>query len=195
MDESLEPTDKHVIEVAWWEIEHEDVFHLKQLYKLIYEQFGLFGFKSIENDKFIETLYWQRILGNGNMEHHIWWRAQNIPADSPYCKYFWKLDYQTLNMGKHEINHNGVKIKTNKGNVILRFKAFLILDYKKEWRNHWLLKLFEPYFIKRIYKNQIDFFKTDLWVKSYKLQDIIKQYMQLKTLSAMRKPFHDELGL
>jgi hypothetical protein len=196
-DFALDPTDElHTIEVAEFEIEHEDVFHLKNIYKLIHDWFGLYNFSAIDtNDERIETLYFERVLGNGLLEHHIWWRAHNIPKKNKYYKYFLKLDFQTLNMGKHEVTHKGVKVKTNKGNLILRCRSYVLLDYKMEWRNHPILRLFEGFFIKRIYKNQVDFLRSDLWIKTYKLHDVIKQYMQLKTSTVMPEPFHPELGL
>jgi hypothetical protein len=197
-DLNLDPTDElHNIEVAEFEIEHEDVFHMKNLYKLIHDWFQLHEFKSVDDndpEKF-ETLYFERILQNGNSEHHIWWRAHFIPKGNKYYKYFLKLDYQTLNMGKHEATVNGKKMKTNKGDVIFRCRAYLMLDYNKEWRNHSILKMFDHFFIKRIYKKQIDFLRTDLWLKTYKLHDVIKQYMELKTSREMPESFHPPLGV
>ncbi|MCF7871473.1 hypothetical protein K9L97_00380 [Candidatus Woesearchaeota archaeon] len=146
------------------------------------------------NEK-IETLYFEKILGNGNSEHHIWWRTHHIPSNNKYYKYYLKLDFQTLNMGKHKVTHKGQQIGTNKGDLILRCTSWVVLDYMHSWRNHPILKYFDEWFIKRIYKKQIDFLKTDLWIKTYKLHDTIKQYMKLKTPSNMPKPFHSELGL
>lgn len=196
-DLNFDPTDELRNKfVAEFEIEHEDVFHLKNIYKLIHEWFGLYGFVGLDtdNEKF-ETLYWHRVLSNGNVEHHIWWRAHHKPKDTKFYKYFLKLDFQTLNMGKKKVTHKGQQISTNEGDLILRCKSYLMLDYDGAWRKHWFLKHFDTWFINRIYKQKIDFLKTDLWVKTYKLQDAIKQYMKLKNPSEMPKPFHEELGL
>jgi len=195
-DLTMDPTDTvHNQVVAFFEIEHEDVFHLKNLYKLIFDWFSLYKFTSLEGDDKPETLYFQRVLGNGNLEHHIWWRLQHIPEKSTYFKYFIKFDFQTLNMGKSEVTSKGKKYSTNKGDLIVRCKAWLMLDYNKEWRNHAILKGLEPLFIKRIYKNKIEDLQSDLWMKVYRLQDEIKQYMQLKTGQKLPKPFHPELGV
>lgn len=197
-DLNFDPTGDplHVQFVGEFEIEHEDVFHLKNIYKLIFEWFGLHDFVGLDtNDDKIETLYFEKILGNGNSEHHIWWRAHNIPDGNDYYKYFIKLDFQTLNMGKHKVQSKGQSISTNKGDLILRCQTYLMLDYQKKWQNHIILKHFDKWFINRIYKSKIDFLKTDLWIKTYKLQDTIKQYMQLKNPKKMRKPFHPELGV
>ncbi|MCF7865982.1 hypothetical protein K9L67_05455 [Candidatus Woesearchaeota archaeon] len=196
-DLKFDPEDKlHNLLIAEFEIEHEDTFHLKNLYKLIHEWFHMNKFVSVDNgDDKIESLYFHKVLGNGNVEHHMWWRAHNIPQGNKYYKYFLKLDFQTLNMGKDKVKKDGRDYSTNKGDLILRCKAWVILDYKHEWRNHPILKYFDKWYIKRIYKSQVDFLKGDLWVKTYKLQDVIKQYMKLKTPTKMPKPFHDELGI
>lgn len=184
------------IEVAWFEIEKEDVFHMKELYKLIHDWFILNKFVDLEeNGENIETYYFQRDLPSGNSEHHIWWRAHKIPKENNYYKYYLKLDYQTLNMGKAEVTHKGVKMKTNMGDVVIRVRSFIMLDYKKEWRNHPILSAFHSYFIKRFYKKQIDFLKEDLWVQTYNLNDVIKDYLKLKTSKEMPKPFHPQGGL
>lgn len=196
-DLMFDPEDSlHNQFVAEFEIEHEEAFHLKNLYKLLFEWFEINNFTSLDNsDDKIETLYWQRVLENGNLEHHIWWRTHLIPNKNKYYKYFLKLDYQTLNMGKHKVQHKGQQLSTNKGDVIIRCKAYVMLDYTGKWREHSILKMFEKWFIKRLYKKQIDFLKTDLWLKTYKLQDTIKQYLKLKNPSQMPKPFHPEQGL
>ena len=186
----------HVWKIAEFEVEHEDVFHMKNLYKLIHEWFKMNSFVSVDSgDEKIETLYFEKILGNGNSEHHIWWRAHHMPQNSQYFKYYLKFDFQTLNMGKKEITHEGVKVKTNVGDVIMRCGAYLVIDYKKTWRNNNLTRRFYKLFLRYFYRNQIEYYKTDIWVKTYNLQDTIKQYLNLKTPNVMPKPFHNERGI
>jgi hypothetical protein len=195
-DAKFDPTDTaHNLYVGEFEIEHEDIYHLKNLYKLVYDWFQIYDFVSLENDDKPETLYLQRVLQDGKLEHHIWWRFHKVPNKNDYFKYFIKFDYQTLNMGKTDITARGQKISTNKGDVIIRCKAYLMLDYKHQWRRHPILKHIHNWYIKRIYKKQIDYLKTDLWVTLYKLQDVIKQYMKLKNPYELTKPFHPELGI
>jgi len=195
-DLKLDPADKlHVRQIAMFEVEKEDVFHLKNLYKLIYDWFRINKLTSLENDEWPETLYMQRVLGNGNLENHIWWRFHANHFKSNYYKYFIKFDYQTLNMGTSEMTHKGKKVKTNKGDVILRCTTYLMLDYNREWRDHPFLSFFEPFFIKRIMKHRVEELRTDLWVLTYKLQDTIKQYLKMKSPYEMTKPFHPELGV
>ena len=199
-DLNFDPSNSDfVLFVAEFEVEHEDVFHLKNLYKLIYEWLIMHDFYSSDSnskkDDKIENFYWQRILQNGNSEHHIWWRTHHIPRNNNYYKYFLKFDFQTLNMGKTEVMVRGKKMSTNSGDVILRCKAYVMLDYKREWRDHPFLKHVHRWFLKYYYKKHVDFLKTELWVTTYKLQDTIKQYLSMKTPYEMPDPYHPERGV
>lgn len=193
-DLNFDLTDKkHIIEIAKWEIEHEDVFHLKNLYKLVHNWLMTHKFKSVDsNDDKIETLYFEKVLGNGAKEHHMWWRTHHIPDGSKYFKYYLKFDFQTLNMDKKETVYKGNKLKSNFGTVVLRCSAYLMIDYQKELRKHPILKYFYKSFLTYVYKDQMEYFKTDVWLKAYKLQDVIKQYLNLKTPEAMPEYFYDQ---
>lgn len=193
-DLNFNPSDKeHVMQMAKWEIEHEDVLHLKNLYKLAHNWLMTHNFKSIDfDDDKIETLYFEKVNANGNKEHHIWWRTHHIPDGSKYFKYFLKLDFQTLNMGKQETVYKGNKLKSNMGDVIMRCESYLMIDYKRLWRDHPIMKYFYKQFLIYVYRNQIDYYKTDLWIKTYKLQDVIKQYLNLKTPEKMPEYFYDQ---
>ncbi|MFA6073698.1 MAG: hypothetical protein WC758_06285 [Candidatus Woesearchaeota archaeon] len=190
--------------IAFFELEKEDLFHLKNLYKMIQEWLALNEFYSVDSydvmdpktrDNNIETLYLQKILQAGNSEHHIWWRVHRIPRDNKYYKYYMRVDFQTLNMNSKEITIRGQKIKSNFGDIIIRCECYLSLDYKKEWRNHPFLKHVQRLFWQYIYKKQIDYLKMDVWVTTYKLQDTIKQYLNMKTPYDMPRSFHPEGGV
>lgn len=196
-DFDFDPTDSEfTMQIAEFEVEHEDVFHLKKLYALVAEWFAINGYVSVDsNDDKIETLYWERKIPSGAGEYHIWWRVHKIPRDNNYYKYYIRFDFQGLNVNKKEVVHQGNKVGTNQGDIILRCKAFLILDRDKEWREHKILKHFHRYYLKRLYKKQLDFIKGELWTETYRLQGVIKQYMQLRNPHELPQPFHNVLGL
>lgn len=183
-------------EIVNWEIEHEDVFHLKNLYKYIHQWFMENGYSSVDgNDEKVETLYLQKVLSNGNLEHHVWWRLHKFPDKNPYLKFFVRFDFQSLNMGKAEVVDRGQKIKTNKGDLIMRCTGWVMLDYDRKWRDHKYFKLIHRLFINKFYKKQIDFYEGKLYKDLYGLQSMIKQYMQLKNPHEMPRSFHPDLGL
>lgn len=195
----LRPGNDNDLPVAKFEIENEEVFHLKNLYKRIYEWLDDEGFVSVDvGDDKIERFYLDRTLLSGNKEHHIWWRAIMEPRDNKFYRYFLKINYQTLNVKKMEIMHKGQKFGTNKGDVIIRVESWLQMDYQNEtdsWDNNSFLKLFKTWFKKRVYKEKIDWYKKDLYRSTYRLHTAIKQYLQLKMTDDWGRPFHPEKGV
>lgn len=130
---SFDKDDKdHNILVSRLEIENEETFHMKNLYKLIHDWLFEEGFKTIYDDpedENPEILYLERILGTGVKEHRIWWRCLRAPGNSKYYRYFLKIDWTTLNMKSIEVMHQGHKMKTDRGDCIIRIWAYLQLDY------------------------------------------------------------------
>lgn len=190
--------ENHNILVSKLEIENEDTFHMKNFYKLMHDWLIEEGFRSIyddPDDENPEILYLERILGTGVKEHRIWWRCLKTPGKSQYYRYFLKLDIQNLNMKSIEVMHQGHKMKTDRGDCVIRIWAYLQLDYKGQWMAHPLLKKLDPLFRHRIYKAQIEAYKIDLYKIVYRFQNVIKQYLKLKTVYEMPKPFHPERGL
>jgi hypothetical protein len=199
----LRPGDERDLPVAKFEVENEEVFHMKNLYKRVHEWLVDEGFVSTDvGDDKIEIMYWERFKPDGiSFEHHIWWRAVNTPKNNSYYRYFLKINYQTLNMKKTEVMSRGQKFNTYKGDVIFRIESWLQLDYKDEWGkkgftklfNNWLIK----WFSKRLYKEEIDNYKQDLYRLSYRLNSAIKQYLMLKMVDDYNwgKPFHPERGV
>lgn len=181
---------------AAFEIENEQDFHMKELYKhiqrtLYYDE----HYKSYWDDDKPEILYFENRLTNGLIEHRIWWRWYRIPGGLKYMRYFIKIDFQTLAMTKKEVIKGGRKFKLDHGTVTIRIQAFLQLDYKDEWGKNWFLKNWDRYFRHRIYLSQIKYHKRELYKKAYKVQEKIKQFLQLETASDREKNFMPQLGL
>ncbi|MBN1275841.1 hypothetical protein JXA12_06160 [Candidatus Woesearchaeota archaeon] len=183
----------HNIRASYFEVEYEEVFHLKELYKLVFEWTELWQYGSIDGIGEIESLYWERVNQNGSQEHHIWWRFER--KINSYVKYFIKFDFQTLNMSKIEVMHKGKKAKTNKGDVIMRADAWVMLDWQDQWKNHWLLKHVDEWYVKRWYKSQVEQHKKALWFELYNLEDSIKQYLTLHTQFERPEQFRPAKGL
>jgi len=192
----LRPGDHRDILATKFEIEHEEVFHLKNLYKLVHEWLEDEGFEAVDTgDDKIETLYLDRTKADGSKEHHIWWRCIQVPRGNNYYRYFLKIDWQTLNMRKIEIMHKGHKFKTNKGDVIIRVEAWLQLDYKEKWMKNPLLRIFERWFRERFYLENIKKYRDDLYLTAFRLHQTVKQYLELKAPTDWGRPFHPVRGV
>ena len=186
------------IRVAKFTVENEDTFHMKNLYKLIHDWLDEEGFRDMYGSRDNpEIFYLERLLGTGAKEHRIRWRCLKNPRSSSYYRYFMKVDFTTINMKSIEVMHQGYKMKTDTGDCIIDIEAWIQLDYDNKWPNTPFLKskLIENLFRNRIYKEQIESAKVDLYKSAYRLQNIIKQYLKLRTLYEMPKPFHPEKGI
>ena len=194
--EKLRPGDERDILATRFEIEHEDVFHLKNLYKLVHEWLGDEDFLSVDtNDDKCESLYLDRTKDTNEKEHHVWWRCIQIPRGNSYYRYFLKIDWQTLYMKTIEIMHQGQKFKTNKGDVIIRIEAWLQLDYQDKWRKNPILRIFDRWFRERFYLEEIKKYRHDLYLNTFRLHQTIKQYLQLKAPVDWGRPFHPARGV
>lgn len=182
----------HNFRTAFFELEYENVFHMKELYKRIHEWCEQWHYTAIDGIGQREELYMELMDSNGASNHHIWWRFER--KENSYVKYFIKFDMQTLGLQKVEIMHEGKKFKTNKGNPIFRVEAWVMLDYKDEWKKHWLLKHFDEWFVKRWFKQQVDMHKRQLWFELYNLEEMMKQYLKLANTFDLPEPFHSPMG-
>ncbi len=181
--------------VAKINVENEDTFHMKNLYKLIHDWLDEEGFKDIYGSRDNpEIFYLEQILASGAKEHRIWWRVIKNPQGAKYYRYFLKIDFMTLNMKSIEVMHQGYKMKTDRGNCMITIEAWLQLDYDDQWKEGFLKKV-DRMFRYRIYREQIESYRVDLYKQTYRLQGVIKQYLKLKTIYEMPKPFHPEKGL
>ncbi|MFH1174030.1 MAG: hypothetical protein V1725_02795 [archaeon] len=185
--------DERDILVTKFEIDVDDVFHLKNLYKTIYEWTKIEGWKAADGNGEPEMLYWER--RTQVTEHQIWWRFMMKPDNNTYFTYFLKIDYQTLAMGGTEVPYDGKKIKSNKGEVILRVQAWLLVDPDNKWDDATFLKQIERIFRKRIYKQQIEDYKKRLEIITERLRNTIKTYLQLQMPYTPLKPFMPERGV
>ncbi len=187
--------------VAKIQIENEDTFHLKNLYKLIHDWMDEEGFLDLYGERHPdgtpEIFYLERIGSSGSREHRIRWRYLKTPRDSTYYRYFIKIDFLSINMKSIEVMHQGYKMKTDRGDLVIDVEAWLQLDYANSWDKNSFLKnkFIQRLFRNRIYKERVESQKVDLYKFTYRLQNIIKQYLKLKTLYEMPKPFHPEKGL
>ena len=195
-DLTFDPTDDQFVrKVGDFEIEYEDVFHMNNLYELVYEWLQENDFVSLDgkDDKY-ETLYKQKEDGDIRF-HHIWWRAQKFPNDSDYYKYVMLFDYQTIALGDTKVDYKGQQMKTNKGDIIMRCRTYVVLDYKQKWRNHWFLSLVQNWFWTYLFRDQYENIEEDLWTTTYDLQMSIKQFLGMKNPVEQTESWHPKLGV
>ena len=173
-----------------FEIEIEYVHNLKELYKRLQfylEDEGWYDLWGAEN---YEIRYWQKNLLGDREEHQIWWRAwknaSSPGAKNEFFKYFFTIDYQTINSQKKEIMHQGKKWKLWNTNTILRVSGYIIFDYtgsfgdKKAWDDNWFLKAMKGRWQEWLYKDEMQRQIGEMEGKTVELQNVIKDFLALR---------------
>ena len=162
------------------EIEVQNTFHLKNIYKHLHDWLadnGYYDPDSGEDD--FETMYYEIKKPDGLMFHHIWWRAlkDGEGTNGKYYKYFIKINFQTIAVSNHETMIEGKKFKTYKGDVVLRINGFLRVDPDEEWSKHPIIKHFHKRMLEHWAAKDISYHKKKLYEDILELGRLIKQYM------------------
>jgi hypothetical protein len=161
---------------------------------MIYNWMPTEGFVSAIG-KYPEIFYWERRYATGAAEHQIWWRFIKIPDKNTYYRYYIKVDFQSLNLQNAETTYEGKKVKTNKGEIILRVQAWLQLDVNNQWEKAPFLKYVDNFFRKRIHLQQIEQYKRTLEEIAERLRNNIKQYLELQMPYPPQRGFWAERGV
>ena len=141
----------------------------KEVYKEKLKQTGNWNYTDVYNLAFSwlkgsgyklkEDLYSEKLSANGK-EVIIAWTAEKKVTD--YFQYQIKIDWHILGMKDAEVEIEGKKVKTNKGEVEIVFKANIIKDYEKRWEDKPLWKFLRGIYEKYIIRETIDEFEDDL---------------------------------
>ena len=168
-------------------------FSMSLLYKLVRSWILENGYGP---DKWMEELYLQREAPIGT-EHWIFWRTSK--KINSFITYKINVDFHTLGMNKSEMVNEGKKVKTDKGEVEVFFTPILTVDPDEKWKNAWWFKYpaVQQWWLKRFYRIEIDKHEELVIKDAYRLQGIIKQYLDLKGFlrEYAGEPFHPIKGL
>jgi len=128
-------------------VKHEGIWHFKDTYKFLFNWFVDNGY----NIK--EKKYSEKITAKGK-EIEIDWEAKKMISD--YFRYVIKARWVILGMNPIEVQQNGKKIPTNKGEIEIKFDAILEKDYEHRWENNGFLKFLRGVYNRYIIKGRID---------------------------------------
>ncbi|MFH0808379.1 MAG: hypothetical protein V1888_02070 [archaeon] len=129
----------------------------KEIYKEKLSQVGYWNYTEVYNMLYnwlkdsgynlTEGSYKEKLSGGGK-EIIINWEAVKPVTD--YFKYKITLDWHILGMKDAEVEVDGKKIQTNKGELEITFKGIIIKDYESKWED----KPFHK-FLRGVYENYI----------------------------------------
>jgi len=182
------------IKTVQFEVDFAGTFHMKSLYKRIHEWFDEWDYHSEDDVGECENLFYETVNDKGQSHNHIWWRYKKN-TNSDFVQYYVKFDYHIMYISPKEIMQDGQKLKTNDCNIVFRVQGWVIFDPDHKLRSHWLTKIFsDRWFMKRWYKEKVDFHKKQLWFEVYNLEDMIKQFLEIKTVHEQPDMYHAVKG-
>lgn len=176
---------------------YKDVFHMKQVYRVVNDWLSLenwsdsteFRSHGTKHD-FMEVMYLERRLKF--KEWRFWWRLYK-KINEYYC-YRLNLNWKIVSVVDVEIMHEGKKIKCQSGELELKIQPRIEVDWQDQWEKHWLLKHFHRWFRTRVFYKDLDRHKIELWRDAYRLQGMIKKYLEMKTFMPEMEVFHEKFG-
>ena len=150
-------------------IKQRSVFNLDELYKVMFRWFELYGYDMQELE--------YRDSVEGNAKHlEIKWKATKRIDD--YMEFHILVNFLILGLEKAEIEQDGVKIKTDKGEVELNITGQLVKDYEDKWESGYA-KVIRDIYDKYVIHDRIDSLGGELYEEVYKLIDEVKAFLNL----------------
>ena len=185
-----------------FELKTAKVFHMKNLYKFVYEYLLEEGYRASmvedDSDEYPETYYDEWRLPEGHMERRIWWRFVMNPEfhARPHTRYRYYVDLNFRNLWLKNIETvvGKRKVRAQDGEISIVVKAYLkILD--DDIVKHAIMKYFSYFFRRRWIKQIREGYRDDLRHRMRKFQDAVKDFMAVVTYEDDQKNFHLERGL
>ena len=145
MSQKKEVYKEKLKQTGYWK--YDDVYHLA------------FNWLKSHSYKLKEDLYNEKLSANGK-EIIIKWEANKKVTD--YFKYRIKVEWHILGMKDAEVEIEGKKVSTNKGEVEMKFVGEIIKDYEKRWEDKPRWKFLRGIYEKYIIRTTIDEYEDDL---------------------------------
>ena len=170
-------------------ITYDDIFHLKNLYKMVYEWLSEEGFIAQDGDNdFYEDFYLEKHHAGGI---DYWFHWNMYKQINNYYRYKMTVKFQTIALNKVKIKYEGKELGMYKGEITIFINAEVETDWKGQWEKHWLLKHFKAGYDKIIYYHELNNMQwMNLYRGVYRLQAIIKGYLNLRALGPTHGLFH-----
>jgi len=152
---------------------------LKQKGFFNYPELYNFCFNWLKDEKFnVEEREYTEKVSAGGKEIVIKWVAWTKVSD--YFKNEVEVKWHILGLNDAEVEVNGKKEKTNKGEVKLTIKGELVRDYESRWEDNPFYKFFRGVYDKYIIKTTTDYYEDKLTAKVVDFVDQIKSFLVLE---------------
>jgi hypothetical protein len=152
-------------------LKHVGFFTFKDLYNYCYEWLKDEGYLIFELE------YTEKNTSFGK-EIIIKWEAKKKISD--YYRNIIKCNWHILGMNDAEVERNGKKEKTNKGEVKIEFNSFIEKDYENRWEDKPYLKFMRAIYDKYIMRTTFDLYEDRLAADTLTYVENIKAFLLLE---------------
>lgn len=164
--------DSHEV-VKSLKVVYKGLFDISDLYKEIKSWLDHKGYGD-ENSDFKEETYVERLKGDSK-QIEVKWICEKEASD--YSKNKITITFFVVGLSDAETDWKGKKIKTNQGEIEINISSELITNASGKWDpNSLMKKIYEKLIVKDRIQNEM----IELYKDTYKLQDTIKTFLELR---------------
>ena len=176
------------------DIVYKEAFVMQPLYRVTHKWLGENDYADSGGDSSLESsgevLYHFRkgtTVSPGENELRIWWRTQK--SVSAFYVHHLDIDWNVIQMYNIEIMRNGNKQKVQKGELRINIKPYINIP---DMSRTTLLKFFDNWIRTRLVKKNLEENRKILYQDAYRLQGMIKKYLELKTFIPEQELLHEK---
>lgn len=172
------------------------VFDFKQFYRDIRDQIEDKGYFKEDNWKYAEPYYSEKRSSDPREAKTIWiwWRTEKKEGNPFYLRHI-DLEFHLRFVKDVEVMVEGEKKNVQRGEVEVVFNAWLEIDPKDEWKNHWFLKSFLDLFVRRIWRKRREAEKWGTIGDCMYIQTMVKDYFEIhKFIGPPKESFYSTYG-
>lgn len=128
-------------------LKQSGIFNFNEFYEFAYHWLMEEGYDVNEKK------YSEKVEGDAKKIEISWEGSKKV---SDYFKYILGVEWQILGLKKTEVMREGKKIKTNTGQIEMRFKAVIVKDYESRWEDNPIFKFLRGVYDRYIIRSRID---------------------------------------
>lgn len=152
-------------------IVHAGIFDFKDVYRFLYEWLTSYQYVVIEQK------YSEKVKAEGKELEILWLCLRKI---SDYFRYRIKIRIFLPVLTAVEVMREGVKVKRDKGEIEIKFTAYLERDYEHRWEANPLTKFLRGLYDKYIIKSRIVMYEEGLAAEVDEMSAQAKAFLALE---------------
>ncbi len=184
------------------EVIFKGAFIGKTLFWVFREWFMEHGYMDLTEDVllyFVERLYVEKRFTDRDIRSR-WRLVKNYQhgAQSGFTKWFVDIDLRMVNITDVEMIVEGRKLKALQGEIRMELRGRIETDSLPEggkmW-NHWLLGAINALFQKRLYKQELEMQRKELYRDLYRFNGMCKKFFDMHIFVPDMELFHKRLEI